>query len=121
MNNHAPVLIVARPGRMRDGLQALLAAMPQIGSVDLTDDGPSALSTAPNQHPALVLLDTRTSGDETLAVLRQIKTRWPLARCLLLVDTDRQRRLARAAGADGVLLKGFQADQLFATVEGLLK
>jgi len=121
MKNHTPALIVARPGRVRDGLQALLTTVPQIGTVDLADDGPSALRMVRRRHPALVLLDINLHDDEVSTLLRQIKARWPQTRCLVLADSVRLQQMARDAGADSVLLKGFPAAQLFATIEGLLK
>ncbi|MDY7076606.1 MAG: response regulator [Chloroflexota bacterium] len=120
VENNTPVLIVSRPGRVRDGLQALLTAMPQIGAVDLVDDGLSVLNVATKRRPALVLLDTHTPSDEIHTTLRNIKTMWPQTPCIVLASNGRQQRDARAAGADGVLLKGYPATQLFAIVEGLL-
>ena len=35
------VLIVAKPTRMREGLRALLMAMPQLEIIGQVDDGPS--------------------------------------------------------------------------------
>lgn len=105
---------------MRAGLQALLTAVPQIEIVDLADDGPAALRMDPEYQLALVLLDINLHGDEVPIVLRQIKARWPKTRCLVLADNVRQQQAARDAGADSALLKGFPAEQLFVTIEGLL-
>jgi len=43
-----------------------------------------------------------------------------LNRCIALADDVHQQQEAEAAGADVVLLKGFPAARLIATIEGLL-
>jgi len=122
MKNNVLALIVARSGRIRDGLQALLTGAHQIGSVRQASDGPSALKMIAEQHPALVILDTGLPGDEVQAVLRQIMAQDLRHRCLVLAlaDNTEQRKAASAAGADAVLFKGASATQLFATIEKLL-
>jgi DNA-binding NarL/FixJ family response regulator len=120
MENHTSVLVIAQPGRVRDGLRALLMATTQIESVNLVDDGQSALGLAPEYQPALVLLDTPTFNGG-MALLGQIKTKWPETHCIVLADNTRQQQEAKAAGADDVMLKGFPAAQLFAAIEGLLE
>lgn len=121
MKSDTLALIVARPGRLRESLSVLLAATSQIGRVDNVDDGPAALRMFAESPPALVLLDTNMPNDGVQTVLRQIKAGWPQTLCLVLADNDQERRAAQAAGADGVLLKGFSAARLLATVERLLK
>lgn len=119
MKGRVLALIVARPGRMRDGLRALLRAMPQIEIVDEADDSPSALRMITKHHPALLLLDSDLPGDEVSTELGRIKTEEPQIRCIVLADNPQQQQVANAAGADGVLLKGFPAAKLFETIERL--
>jgi len=119
MDNDILTLVAARPGRVRDGLQALLEAIPQIEMIDHVGDGASAIKSVVEHRPALVLLDTNLPGDEVWAVLRQIKAQWPQARCLIMSDSGQQRRAAKAAGADGMLLKGFLAAELVAVIKKL--
>ena len=119
MNGDISTLVAARPGRVRDGLQALLAAIPQIEMIGQADDGASALKSVVEHRPALVLLDTNLPGNEAWVVLRQIKAQWPQARCLIMSDSGQQRRAAKAAGADGMLLKGFLAAELLTAIREL--
>lgn len=113
-------LIAARPGRMRDSLQALLAAMPRIGAVDETDDGEATLDKVGVRRPALLLLDTNLSEGQVWNVLRHVKSRWPQTRCVILAENVRQRETALAAGADGVLIKGFSTAKLYVMIDELL-
>jgi DNA-binding NarL/FixJ family response regulator len=113
-------LIVAKPGPLRDGLRALMIAMPQIGAVDEVNDFSSALKMVFEHRPTLVLLDVGLISGDTWMTIRQAKARWPKARCILLADDVQQHQEAEAAGADAVLLKGFPAARLVATMVRLL-
>jgi CheY-like chemotaxis protein len=105
---NALALVVAQPGRLRDGWRALLLAMPQIESVSLGDDPAAALGMARKQRPNLVLLDIEPFGDEGWAVLQQIKAEQPQCHSMVLAGDARQVREARSAGAGAVLMKGFR-------------
>ena len=120
MDDHVLALLAAKPGRVRDGLQALLAAMPQIETIELANDSASALRMIARHWPALVLLDTNLPANGVWTVLEQVKTRWPQVRCLILTDNNRQRHMAQAIGADAMLIKGFPAMELFGAIKQLL-
>ena len=119
-NYHAPALIVASPGRIRDGLCTLLRAVPRIETIFQASDGPSALQIIEEWHPALVLLDSRLANNDIQSVSRQIKVESPQTRCIVLVDNARQQWMAKIADADSVLTIGCPAGEFFTTVEGLL-
>ena len=113
-------LIMARPGPLRDALQALVTAMPQLDVVEETSDLPSALGEGREQLPILVLLDSALARGEICTTVSQTKARWPAARCVFLADDVQQSMEAEAAGADAVLLKGDSATRLIATLVRLL-
>ena len=120
MDNSVLALIVAHPGPVRDGLRALLTAIPQVESLKEVDDASSALRIVEKHRPALVLMSADLSGDEVWNLLRQIKTEWPQTRSILLVNGVQQQRLAQAAGADGILFEGSPASKLSTTIKNLL-
>lgn len=120
VENHAPVLIVANPGRIRDSLRALLGSISQIGIVFQANDSPSALKIIVDCQPALVLLDFKLANNDIQSILRQIRAGSPQTRCVILVDTIQQRWMAKVADVDSVLLTGFSAEELFTTIEKLL-
>jgi DNA-binding NarL/FixJ family response regulator len=120
LTKHASALIIARPGALREGLRAALAAMPALNSVEEADNTSLALSRFASYEPVLVLLNAVEPDDLILVAYRWIKARWPKARCVVLTDTVRQQRKVRAAGADSVLIKGFVPQKLFAALDRLL-
>jgi DNA-binding NarL/FixJ family response regulator len=105
---------------MRDSLQALLVAMPRIGAVGEADDGAAAIDKAAARRPALLVLDTNLPGAAAWGVLREFKSRWPETQCVILAQSASQRETAQAAGADGVLVKGFPTAELYVMIDELL-
>jgi len=113
-------LVVARPGLVRDGLQAVLSAIPGLDALEPADDGASALDRLKSHRPDLVILDSSLSEGEMCTTLRQIKGQWPDVRCLVVADTPQQGRAVEAAGADAVLVEGFSAALLSTAIKALL-
>ena len=119
MKNGASVLIVARPNRMRDGLRALLRAIPNLEEIGQADDSTAALAVVDNHPPALMLLDWNLPDDQGQTVLAHTRSCTQIP-CIVLADNTRQQQLAEAGGADAVLIAGFPANKLFTEVERLL-
>ncbi len=120
IENGASALIVAKPGPLRDGLRALLTAMPEVHAVEEICDLPSALEMALGRAPALVVLDSGLAGSEIWLAVRQAKAKWPQAQCIFLADSVEEQYEAEAAGADATLLKGVSPARLIATMVRLL-
>lgn len=119
MESKVTALIISRPGQLRDSLQVLLAAIPQVEVVRPADDSQSALMIGTGCYPGLVVLDYDLNHDSD-AALRHIKAEWPHMQCIVLADDERDQQAARAAGADIVLMKGVLASKFYATIEELL-
>jgi DNA-binding NarL/FixJ family response regulator len=120
MTTSALALIAAPPDSLRYSLQALLARLPQIDSVQSVEDTRSMLSILTAIQPQLIVLDIALLRDETQPLLRLIKVMASRTRTVVLVDTIEQHQALQAASADLVLLKGYPAAELFASIERLL-
>ncbi|MFC1974951.1 hypothetical protein ACFLXQ_00965 [Chloroflexota bacterium] len=115
------VLIISKPGSLRDSLKTFFRVIPRIGTIYQIDDIPAALGAMAQHHPALVLLDANIfNGNSPSAAVRQLKAAETQSRCLVLADDERQQQQAQDAGADVSLLKGFPADKLYEVIEELL-
>jgi DNA-binding NarL/FixJ family response regulator len=114
------VLIIAKPGRIRNSLEALLQVIPRLNVVGIAGHSFLAMKMLTQYHPALVLLDIDLPDNQAWDLLKQIQLSRPQTRCLLLVNSNEQQRAARIAGANAALLKGFAAVELFTTIEKLL-
>src|SRR5688572_29044335 len=114
------ILVVAKPDRLREALCALLKATFWPEVINPVDDGPAALKIVVEHDPTLVLLDSHWSDDEVRAMVGQIKTEWPQTRCLVLTNTVEQQQVAKSAGADEVLPKGFPTMGLLGVINKLI-
>jgi len=120
MDHQMAALIVARPGRLRDGWRALLLATGQVEAVSLAAGGSTASDMARAFVPDLVLLDVDALDQEAWTLLAQIKVEQPRCRSIALVRDARQLEEPSSAGADAALVKGFPAATFFETVRRLL-
>jgi DNA-binding NarL/FixJ family response regulator len=114
------VLIADDLVHIRQGLQALLSAWPEIEVMGVSANGPEVLLQVEKWQPEVALLDFPMSagalgGAETmegLETIRVIKSRWPQVRIVVLTMYTAHRAAALAAGADAFLLKGCTAEAL---------
>ncbi|MGD8597619.1 MAG: hypothetical protein PVJ26_11390 [Anaerolineae bacterium] len=119
MDQHTLALIVAPPGVLRQSLRATVAALHRLETIDEVDTIAQAMVLKHN--PELVLFSVAGPEIKHLAAIRMIKTRWPVARCIALVDTVAQEQPATEEGAEAVLVKGARPEVLFERIERLLR
>src|SRR5919197_5465230 len=91
--------------------------------VDEADSGESALGSARDRPPDLVILDVMLPGLDGLEVCRRLRAASPQLPILLLTARDRvpDRVAGLDAGADDYLVKPFAFDELLARVRALLR
>lgn len=120
MNLSSLALIAAPPDSLRYSLRALLARLPQIDEVRAVEDTRSLLIALSELKPRLVVVDVNLLHDEAGPVLNQVKTVAAETRLVVLVDHAHQQHALQMTPADLVLLKGYPAAGLFASLEQLL-
>ena len=122
------VLIADDQRHTRQGLQALLAAWPEIEVVGAAADGTQAVELVEKCRPDVALMDipmpmtalpalddrpeNGAKGTNGLEAIRLIKSRWPQVKIVVLTMYAARRAAALAAGADAFLLKGCPAQDL---------
>ncbi|MGE5189710.1 MAG: response regulator [Gemmatimonadota bacterium] len=107
---------------VRKGLiQILGKSFPGI-AVDEAGDGPTALALLEKGRYALVLLDISMPGRGGLEVLKEIRSRRPETRVLILSMHPEEEYAARAlrAGASGYVTKRSAAEELVTAVRKVL-
>lgn len=113
------ILIVAPPGDLQIGLQALLTAHLEV-DVLVTSERSSALKVIETQNPDMVILDHNLPSNTTLMIINQIQSSWPDIRCIVLVNDEEGRQNIQGAGSDLIVIKGFPGANLVAEIEKLL-
>jgi DNA-binding NarL/FixJ family response regulator len=119
LNTEPVILIVAPPGDLQIGLQALLTIRLD-ADVLVTGEGTSALKVIERHNPALLILDYDLSGNTASLFIQRVKSSWPDVRCIVLVNDDEGRQKVLDAGADHVVIKGMPGAKLVAIVENLI-
>ena len=103
---------------LRYSLQALLARLPQIDSIQSVEDTRSMLAVMTVTQPRLVVLDVNLLGEDQRSVLALIKAIAPRARTGgVRRSPSNSSRTLQTTSADLVLLKGYPAAELFASIE----
>jgi DNA-binding NarL/FixJ family response regulator len=115
------MLLVGRPGRLRDALQSLVSVAPGLDRLVTADTGLLALKVVREARPTLVLVGSDLPEGDVVELIRQIKATWPEMGCLVLTDSVQARRQALAAGADRVLSAGLPTGQLFSAIQDVLE
>jgi DNA-binding NarL/FixJ family response regulator len=117
----AVMLLVGKPGHLRDALQSLVGVAPGLDRQVTADTGLLALKVMRELRPSLVLVASDLPEAEVVELLRQIKEEWPETGCLVLTDSAQGRRQSLAAGADCILPSGMSAGQLFSAIQHMLE
>jgi two-component system response regulator DesR len=128
MEQRVRVLIADDQVHIRQGLQALLTAWPEIEVVGMAANGVEVVQLVEKCQPDVALMDIpmpvpalsrspeRSEGSiesmEGLEAIRLIKSRWPQVRIVVLTMYTTHRAAALAAGASAFLLKGCPAEAL---------
>jgi DNA-binding NarL/FixJ family response regulator len=121
MNNSKPlILIVAPPGDLQIGLQALLTARLEV-DVLVTGEESSAMKVIERHIPALVIVDNDLLRNTAAMIIQRIKASWPDIYCIVLVNDDGGRQEVLESGVNRVLIKGLPGAKLVAEIEEFLR
>lgn len=106
------VLLAVKPGPLRDGLDALLYATPEVQLVAHANDTNAALEFC-QQHPTeLIILEVRPGDRDLLVKVPEIKALYPQGQVIALIHEEKDRGPAEQAGADVVLISTVRATKL---------
>lgn len=108
------VLVVDDQALFREGVVTLLSAQEGVEVVGEAADGREALELVAGLSPAVVLMDLRMPGLDGVAATREIASRHPRVRVIVLTtfDDDDEVFDALRAGAAGYLLKDVSSEKL---------
>ncbi|QPQ55083.1 response regulator transcription factor [Allosphingosinicella flava] len=115
------VVIVDDQTLVRQGIQQLLALVPDVEVIGLAEDGETALGLIRKAAPDVVLLDIRMPGLDGIGVLETLK-RWnclPPTLILTTFDDGEAALAAIRAGAKGYMMKDVSLDDLAGAIRAL--
>jgi NarL family two-component system response regulator LiaR len=114
------VIICDDQSIVREGLAMLLKLEPDIQVVGIAEDGAIAVEMVEKEKPDLVLMDLKMPIMNGVEATRQIRTRYPGIKVLVLTTYDDDQWVFDAikAGASGYLLKDTPREELIKAVKG---
>jgi DNA-binding NarL/FixJ family response regulator len=106
------VLLAVKPGPLRDGLDALLYATPEVQLVAHANDTSAALTFC-QQHPTkIIILEIKPGDRDLLENVTKIKELDPQGQVIALIHEEQDRAPAEESGVDVVLSSGVRAAKL---------
>lgn len=107
----------------RDGLKLLLLTMADIRLVAELSSLTELRLTVKATEPAVVLLDYHMPGGDTGAEILYLKQRWPAIKIIVLTGSQSGQLLQQVgqAGADALLQKNGDAQELRAAIEAVMR
>jgi DNA-binding NarL/FixJ family response regulator len=104
-------LIVSDQGRLRECVQAFLVSIPQIDSVQFSENLDEAIKVIASEEIdfAFIYMNMPDFGLQDL--VRTLKAKSPDTKALVIAENTVQAQLVRVAGADGVVIQGASAEQ----------
>lgn len=105
----------------REGLAAVLAALPDVELVGEAEDGEQAVALALELQPDVVIMDLHMPGLNGIEATRRLVAEAPKMAVLVLtmIEADASVAAAVRAGARGYLLKGSRRDAISAALTAL--
>ena len=110
------VLLVVKPGLLRDGLNALLYAMPDVQLVAQANDANAAVDFCQGRPIELMILEVKPGDRDLLAKVPDMKAHCPQGQVIALIHDEEDWQPAEAAGVDLVMRVGTRASELKARI-----
>ena len=106
------VLLVVRPGPLRDGLNALLSSMPEVQLVAQANDASAAIDFCQERPNELVIMEIKPGDRGLLTKVLDIKVLCPKGEVIALIHDEEDWEPAEAAGVDLIIRVGIRAVEL---------
>jgi len=107
---------------LAEGIKSVLETSDQIEVIALVSDGAEAIRKIAENKPDVVLLDIRMPNMNGVVATKEIKTRWPEIKVIILTTFDDSDYILNAInyGASGYLLKDINAESLIGAVRNAM-
>ena len=107
---------------LAEGIKSVLETSDQIEVIALVSAGAEAIRKIAENKPDVVLLDIRMPNMNGVVATKEIKTRWPEIKVIILTTFDDSDYILNAInyGASGYLLKDINAESLIGAVKNAM-
>ncbi|PKN67598.1 MAG: DNA-binding response regulator [Deltaproteobacteria bacterium HGW-Deltaproteobacteria-15] len=121
--DHKRKIVIAEDHKiLREGLKSLLRTVEDLEIVGEAADGIEAIRCVENYHPDLLLLDLSMPKMNGISVIRDLKSRLPETRILVLTIHESEDYILEAfrSGLDGYCLKDANYSELLIAIRSVL-
>lgn len=117
------VVIIEDHKILREGLKSMLSGNMLMEVAGEAGEGPEAIRCVQNVNPDLVLLDLSIPEMDGISVMKEIKSRNPHVKILVLTMHESEEHILEGfkAGADGYCLKDVGGSELLAAMRVVLE
>lgn len=117
--NKTTIIIAEDQPLIRDGLASILTMEDRYKIVAKTVDGLTTIKQVQLLRPQLVLMDIHMPKLDGLQATKQIKTKFPDTKILILTTFEDEEYIWKAIhhGANGFILKGAKTEKILSTIE----
>ena len=114
------VMLMVRPGSLRNGLLALLKSIPGIVTIETAESSESGMINFVKQKPQLVIFEADGSYDRLSFLLGSIKSKFPAACCILIAENQPDPVTIADLQIDAIIQQGAHPDELVILIEKLI-
>jgi hypothetical protein len=119
MGKHLQIIVISQPGIYRNGLLALLRAIPQVEDVCVIDDINSLDQVPDNFQPQAVIVEEHETREELLETIRAIADTWPTSTRIVFTDRFSQLKQIETGGVDFLVINNVTAGRLRILIENI--
>ena len=119
MGKRLKIIVISQPGIYRNGLLALLRAIPQVDDVCVIDDINFIDQVPEKFQPQAVIVEEHGIREELLGTMRTIANTWPTSSRIVFNDRLSQLKQIETSGVDFLVINNVTAGRLRILIENI--
>jgi len=119
MGKQLQIIVISQSGNYRNGLLALLRAIPQVDDVCVIDDINFIDQVPDNFQPQAVIVEEHGTQEELLETIRTIADTWPTSTRIVFTDRFSQLKQIETSGVDFLVINNVTAGSLRILIENI--
>ncbi len=119
MGKNLQIIVISQPGIYRNGLLALLRAIPQVDDASVIDDINFIDQVPDNFQPQAVIVEEHGTREELLETIKTIADTWPTSTRIVFTDRFSQLKQIETSGVDFLVINNVTAGRLRILIENI--
>ena len=119
MGKQLQIIVISQPGTYRNGLLALLRAIPQVDDVCVIDDINFIDHVPDDFQPQAVIVEEHGIREELLETIRTIADIWPTCSRIVFTDRFSQLKQIETSDVDFLVINNVTAGRLRILIENI--